>query len=115
MGRTNKLVDGCYSYWQGALFPLLQHLKGKQHVQRAPRQNAQQQAAQGGAQEGQALLEAAHAVAAELLSGDEEEFVRGLRSVPPMQAAERELEARQKELDDLVDQSLQARPGMARR
>ena len=26
MGRTNKLVDGCYSYWQGALFPLLQQL-----------------------------------------------------------------------------------------
>ncbi|GAX72910.1 hypothetical protein CEUSTIGMA_g365.t1 [Chlamydomonas eustigma] len=23
-GRTNKLVDGCYSYWQGGLFPLLQ-------------------------------------------------------------------------------------------
>ena len=26
MGRTNKLVDGCYSYWHGALFPLLQQL-----------------------------------------------------------------------------------------
>ena len=26
MGRTNKLVDGCYSYWQGALLPLLQQL-----------------------------------------------------------------------------------------
>lgn len=26
MGRTNKLVDGCYSYWQGALIPLLQEL-----------------------------------------------------------------------------------------
>jgi protein farnesyltransferase subunit beta len=23
-GRTNKLVDGCYSLWQGGLFPLLQ-------------------------------------------------------------------------------------------
>ncbi|XP_057372129.1 protein farnesyltransferase subunit beta-like [Daphnia carinata] len=22
-GRTNKLVDGCYSFWQGALFPLM--------------------------------------------------------------------------------------------
>ena len=27
MGRTNKLVDGCYSYWQGGLFPLLQSLR----------------------------------------------------------------------------------------
>ena len=24
MGRTNKLVDGCYSFWQGAVFPILQ-------------------------------------------------------------------------------------------
>lgn len=23
-GRTNKLVDGCYSFWQGALFPIIQ-------------------------------------------------------------------------------------------
>lgn len=23
MGRTNKLVDGCYSFWQGSLFALL--------------------------------------------------------------------------------------------
>ena len=22
-GRTNKLVDGCYSFWQGGLFPLI--------------------------------------------------------------------------------------------
>ena len=25
-GRTNKLVDGCYSFWAGALFPLLDSL-----------------------------------------------------------------------------------------
>ncbi|GLI65989.1 hypothetical protein VaNZ11_009681 [Volvox africanus] len=25
-GRTNKLVDGCYSFWQGAVFPLLGQL-----------------------------------------------------------------------------------------
>lgn len=25
-GRTNKLVDGCYSFWQGALVPLVQAL-----------------------------------------------------------------------------------------
>jgi len=28
-GRTNKLVDGCYSFWQGALFPLLQFVLSK--------------------------------------------------------------------------------------
>ncbi len=25
-GRTNKLVDGCYSFWQGGVFPLLHNL-----------------------------------------------------------------------------------------
>jgi len=25
-GRTNKLVDACYSFWQGALFPLIQNI-----------------------------------------------------------------------------------------
>ena len=25
-GRTNKLVDGCYSFWQGGIFPLLHKL-----------------------------------------------------------------------------------------
>ena len=25
-GRTNKLVDGCYSFWTGALFPLLRRI-----------------------------------------------------------------------------------------
>lgn len=26
-GRVNKLVDGCYSFWQGGLFPLIQRLQ----------------------------------------------------------------------------------------
>lgn len=26
MGRTNKLIDGCYSFWQGAVFPTLAEL-----------------------------------------------------------------------------------------
>ena len=25
-GRTNQLVDGCYSFWQGGVFPILQQL-----------------------------------------------------------------------------------------
>jgi len=35
-GRTNKLVDGCYSFWQGALFPLLHFLLAKSGVHKAP-------------------------------------------------------------------------------
>uniref|UniRef100_A0A183EZ76 Protein farnesyltransferase subunit beta n=1 Tax=Gongylonema pulchrum TaxID=637853 RepID=A0A183EZ76_9BILA len=26
-GRTNKLVDGCYSFWQAAVFPMLEVVK----------------------------------------------------------------------------------------
>lgn len=29
-GRTNKLVDGCYSFWQGALVPIVQALISKE-------------------------------------------------------------------------------------
>eukprot|EP00878_Enallax_costatus_P019839 GHUV01020944.1.p1 GENE.GHUV01020944.1~~GHUV01020944.1.p1 ORF type:complete len:411 (+),score=108.03 GHUV01020944.1:536-1768(+) len=32
-GRTNKLVDGCYSFWQGGLFPLLQQIMDQQYQQ----------------------------------------------------------------------------------
>lgn len=36
-GRTNKLVDGCYSWWVGGAFPLLQSLGvGKQHHAEEP-------------------------------------------------------------------------------
>jgi len=37
-GRTNKLVDGCYSFWQGGLFPLLHTMyrnSGDIHVKAA--------------------------------------------------------------------------------
>merc|ERR1712232_1045082 len=34
-GRTNKLVDSCYSFWQGALFPLL-YEAFRQQGDRAP-------------------------------------------------------------------------------
>lgn len=36
-GRTNKLVDGCYSHWVGGCWPLLQSaLDGKPHSAEAP-------------------------------------------------------------------------------
>jgi len=25
-GRTNKLVDGCYSFWQGAILPVIHNV-----------------------------------------------------------------------------------------
>ncbi|XP_046859213.1 protein farnesyltransferase subunit beta-like [Xenia sp. Carnegie-2017] len=32
-GRTNKLVDGCYSLWQGGVFPIIHHILKKQNDQ----------------------------------------------------------------------------------
>ncbi|KAH9330821.1 hypothetical protein KI387_002929, partial [Taxus chinensis] len=32
-GRTNKLVDGCYSFWQGGVFSLIQRLSDVVHQQ----------------------------------------------------------------------------------
>ena len=29
-GRTNKIVDGCYSYWVGGLFPIFDLILRKQ-------------------------------------------------------------------------------------
>jgi prenyltransferase beta subunit len=31
-GRTCKLVDACYSFWQGAVFPILQTVLAAQSV-----------------------------------------------------------------------------------
>merc|ERR1719486_1510232 len=36
-GRTNKLVDSCYSFWQGALFPLLHEAFRQKGVQTLPK------------------------------------------------------------------------------
>ena len=30
-GRTNKLVDGCYSFWQGGAFPLIHAIFAKEN------------------------------------------------------------------------------------
>jgi protein farnesyltransferase subunit beta len=40
-GRTNKLVDGCYSWWVGGAFALLEAVKGV----RKPRSGADKGAA----------------------------------------------------------------------
>jgi len=31
-GRTNKMVDGCYSFWQGGIFPLIHHVMSRQNA-----------------------------------------------------------------------------------
>ncbi|XP_068619137.1 protein farnesyltransferase subunit beta isoform X2 [Battus philenor] len=32
-GRTNKLVDGCYSFWQGAIFPIISAIISQENKQ----------------------------------------------------------------------------------
>ena len=56
MGRTNKLVDGCYSFWQGAVFPILASHSPARQCSRpdeadAPSSEALLQAAQAAQQE----------------------------------------------------------------
>ena len=53
-GRTSKLVDGCYSFWQGGAFPILADLLRQQQAGRS---------AGGGAQGAAAELRAAAAAA----------------------------------------------------
>jgi len=35
-GRTNKLVDGCYSFWQGAVFPVIHAILSKANPHMIP-------------------------------------------------------------------------------
>ena len=30
-GRTNKLVDACYSFWQAGMFPIIHSILMKEH------------------------------------------------------------------------------------
>ncbi|KAF8390402.1 hypothetical protein HHK36_024928 [Tetracentron sinense] len=60
-GRANKLVDGCYSFWQGAIFPLIQRLHSIV--------DEQLRAMNGG--EGKHSVDRAHTVATSKLSEGE--------------------------------------------
>ncbi len=50
MGRTNKLVDGCYSFWQGGSFPLLGLLMREKEKEKG--EEAEASANEGGAKSG---------------------------------------------------------------
>ena len=41
-GRTHKLVDGCYSFWVGALFPMLQFILQKKNYYLLSKKNNHQ-------------------------------------------------------------------------
>lgn len=48
-GRTNKLVDGCYSFWMGALFPLLHALLQQGEVEATPAASSSSASSSGAA------------------------------------------------------------------
>ena len=124
MGRTNKLVDGCYSYWQGAAFPLLQQLLEQQQVkqphdsqQAQRREEAEKRSSPsdrsaaplGDPAAAQAAVAAAvAAVTKHLLSGAAEALVEGLPpALAPVEVSQAALAQAQQQLEDVVDQSLQ--------
>jgi protein farnesyltransferase subunit beta len=37
-GRPNKLVDGCYSFWVGGLFPLLEAIMTRRQLEKDAKQ-----------------------------------------------------------------------------
>jgi protein farnesyltransferase subunit beta len=51
MGRTNKLVDGCYSFWQGGSFPLLGLLMREKEKEKENGEQGEACANEGGAAE----------------------------------------------------------------
>ncbi|KAL4432008.1 hypothetical protein ABPG77_000275 [Micractinium sp. CCAP 211/92] len=67
MGRTNKLVDGCYSFWQGGAFPLLAELLAQQRAQQDAAGSGSAAEGRGGAGDAAARLTAAQRLCALLL------------------------------------------------
>ena len=130
-GRTHKLVDGCYSLWQGGAFPLLAHLLAEQAGAAA----AGGTAATGkggpasqrhGSGDAEAAAAAARRVSRLLLgeapatsddgSGDDggtgaselADWVAALPRVAPLAAAEARHEAARRALDAAVEASIDA-------
>ena len=130
MGRTNKLVDGCYSFWQAGAFPLLAALLKKQQGQQ-PGVSEGKEPAPAAADD--ATAAAATRIAA-LLLGDSgkaaasggggsssdgssseggegdtlTEFIADLPTLTPLEAAQRRRAELQRQLDAAVEASIDA-------
>ena len=126
MGRTNKLVDGCYSFWQAGAFPLLaallKHQQGLRQGTTAGKERAPTAAA--AARVAALLLGASGKAAADAgdgggSSGDGSsseggegdtltEFVADLPTLNPLEAAQRRRAELQRQLDSAVEASIDA-------
>lgn len=107
MGRTNKLVDGCYSFWQGALFPLVNNaLADAKLVEVSLFRDAKSAI--------KSALDALGPTKArnEEIQWDSEretnflEFVKSLDAVGPQAAAANRVQAVQSRLDAAIEESL---------
>ena len=126
MGRTNKLVDGCYSFWQAGAFPLLaallKHQQGLRQGTTAGKERAPTAAA--AARVAALRLGASGKAAADAgdgggSSGDGSsseggegdtltEFVADLPTLNPLEAAQRRRAELQRQLDSAVEASIDA-------
>lgn len=52
-GRTNKLVDGCYSWWVGGCFPLVDALLGEGAFIAAPEKATPMESTQASTDDGE--------------------------------------------------------------
>lgn len=106
MGRTNKLVDGCYSLWQGGIFPILRRLYREQG--RKPRGAPQSLAKDEAAVE--RLQVAAEAVRQEWSGGMNAviEAILATEVLPPEAAAQAGVLRAQAALDAAVEQCVAA-------
>lgn len=114
MGRTNKLVDGCYSFWQGGVFPLLVALLKEQQGAAAV-SAAAKKVAPSTAADVSGTAAAVDRIIALLAadSGDDDsttlaEWVASLPHLSPQAAAERRQQDLQKQLDAVVEASIEA-------
>ena len=114
-GRTNKLVDGCYSFWQGGLFPLLEDLLGADHQQQHEQQQQAGQQHPGAVESGEGHgaggpPDAALVARLEGLLLHDPEFsalLEGLDPLGPAAAANAWLAEQQAALDAAVEGSLE--------
>ena len=108
-GRTNKLVDGCYSLWQGGIFPLLRFVGedgGTQGDGNAVKGAPQERAGRAAAEE-ELRGTAAAVVAAEVLAGEADlaAVLQG-EAQPPALVALGAVDRAQRALDSAVEETL---------
>lgn len=98
MGRTCKLVDGCYSFWQGGLVSMLKENVEVQNFSKFDSQDSPRMKAISDVKELHDIVEALDGEAA---------FLSSLKSKPPGEAMHSRMVKLQRLLDDALNESMQ--------